>query len=223
MTDLKLAEPVQVMIIDDHPTVREGLRLHLSSQPNMEVCGEAATISEALEKIELRKPDVVILDLALKEGDGVQLLKELKRRFSDVQIVVHSMHEETLYAERCLKAGASGYVNKQEEPTVVLTAIRTVLDGDIHLSSKMKAHFLTRTLGGRVRPDTDPVADLTDRQLQVFRKIGEGLTATQIAKELQLSVHTVESHREHIKRKLGATSVPDLTRRAVQWVLENCR
>jgi DNA-binding NarL/FixJ family response regulator len=223
MGNLIAARPIRVMIVDDHPTVREGLGMHLSAQENMVVCAEAVSSCEAMEKVGPSRPDVVIVDLALKSGDGIDLIREIKQRHPEIQVVVHSMHEETLYAERCLKAGATGYVNKQEDAATVLAAIRTVLDGDVFLSERMKERYFSRSVGNRKRPDMDPIADLTDRQLQVFKLIGEGLRTAEIAERLNLSVHTIESHREHIKRKLGVKSMPELSRRAVQWVLEDCR
>ncbi|TWT90345.1 Oxygen regulatory protein NreC [Pseudobythopirellula maris] len=207
---------ISVMIVDDHPTVREGLARRIASQSDMSVCGEAADCVAALERYAQMRPDVVIVDLALKEGSGLDLIKDLHARHHNVRAVVHSMYDESFYADRALRAGAVGYVNKEADPDVVTDAIRVVMAGRVYLSETMTRQMLGRSCG-KGDPFADPVATLTDRQLQIFRMIGEGSGTRQIAEQLHLSVHTVETHRENIKRKLGIASSGELARRAVLW------
>lgn len=206
---------IRVLVVDDHPTVREGLVHRISAQADMEVCGEAADVREALSLVRELCPDVAIVDIALRGSDGLELVKTLKARNTGVRAVVHSMYEENVYAERCLRAGAMGYVSKEANPADVVAAIRSVLAGKVYLSESMTHRVLGRAAGDG--GTADPVDSLTDRQLEIFRLFGQGKTATQIANELHLSVHTVESHRENIKRKLGVENVSELTRMAVLW------
>lgn len=209
-------KPVRVMIVDDHPTLREGLGSCVESQPDMTVCGEAADVDEALHKLPDCAPHVVIVDIALKKSDGLELVKSLRVRHKRVRILVHSMYEESVYADRCLHAGALGYVNKEAEPTEVIRAVRTVHRGQVYLSTAMTSNVLGRAFRGEAET-IDPIETLTDRQLEIFRLTGQGLTASQIAKRLHISVHTVETHRENIKRKLDASTAGELTRLAVLW------
>jgi DNA-binding NarL/FixJ family response regulator len=165
------------------------------------------------------QPDVVIVDIALKTSDGLELIKAIKAHHKRVRALVHSMYEESLYADRCLRAGAMGYVNKEANPDEVIKAVREILAGRVYLSPAMTSTILGRTVGG-VEPQSDPIETLTDRQLEVFRLIGGGQSAQQIAKRLHISVHTVETHRANIKRKLNIDTVSELTRRAVLWIAE---
>ena len=185
----------------------------------MAVCGQAADVDEALTKIRELNPDVVIVDIALKSSDGLELIAALKSRHKHTRALVHSMYEESLYADRCLRAGAMGYVNKEANPDQVIMAIREVLAGRVYLSPAMTSKFLGRAVGGS-EPQLDPIDTLTNRQLEIFRLIGEGKSTSQIAEQLHISVHTVETHRENIKRKLNASNASELSRQAVQWVLE---
>lgn len=210
----------RVMIVDDHPTVREGLAFRVGAQPDMMVCGEASDVGEALQKVRDFNPDVMIVDIALKNSDGLELIKCIRSQHSGIRTVVHSMYDENIYADRCLRAGAMGYVNKEDDPNEVISAIRDVLAGYVHLSAAMTRQVLGRSVHGR-ESECDPVKTLTDRQLEVFRLIGKGRTASQIAADLYISVHTVETHRENIKRKLNAHTVSELTRHAVLWTAEN--
>jgi len=207
----------RIMIVDDHPALCEGLDHRISSQEDMTVCGQAADVDEALQKIRLLNPDVAIVDIALKSSDGLELVKLLKSTQKHVRTLVHSMFEEVLYADRCLHAGAMGYVNKGAHPDDVIQAIREILAGRVYLSPKMTSEVLGRTVTGAA-PHADPVDSLTDRQLEIFRLVGNGLSVSEIAERLHISVHTVETHRENIKRKLNVTSVSELTRRAALWV-----
>jgi DNA-binding NarL/FixJ family response regulator len=217
---LPVAKPARVFIVDDHPLVREGLTALFAGQPDLEVCGEADDLAPALDLVKAKKPDVVVVDVSLKSGSGIDLIKQLKARDADCKILVSSMYDESLYAERALRAGAMGYINKQEMPQKVLDAVRQVLDGKMYLSPAMTDRMLHRAVR---RDDTpaSPVSALSDRELEIFQLVGRGQTTRQIANALHLSVKTVESHRENIKTKLNLTNSAELVRQAVQWVLGN--
>lgn len=207
----------RIMIVDDHPALCEGLGHRISAQADLAVCGQAADVDEALAKIRELRPDVVIVDIALKTSDGLELIKAIKTRHRTIRTLVHSMYEESLYADRCLHAGAMGYVNKEANPDDVIKAVREILAGRVYLSPTMTSTVLSRSVRGSA-PQAEPIETLTDRQLEVFRLIGSGLSAQQIAKRLHISVHTVETHRENIKRKLNVDTISELTRRAVLWL-----
>ena len=210
----------RILIVDDHPALCEGLSHRISAQPGLSVCGQAANMDDALKKIRELQPDVAIVDIALKDSDGLELIKAIKSRYHGVRTLVHSMYDESLYADRCLHSGAMGYVNKGADPDEVIQALREILVGRVYLSAEMTSEILGRT-ARHLQPQTDPVESLTDRQLQIFRLLGDGQTAQQIAKRLHISVHTVETHRENIKHKLNVHTVSELTRRAVLWVKDN--
>lgn len=206
-----------VMIVDDHPALCEGLRHRIAAQPDFTVCGQAADVEEALRMILDVSPDLVIVDIALKNSDGLELVKALRVRHPRVRTLVHSMYDEALYANRCLRAGAMGYVNKAADPDEVIQAIREILAGRVYLRRTMTSTVLGRTVSNDV-PQADPIDMLTDRQLEIFRLIGNGVTVQQIAERQFISVHTVETHRENIKRKLSVGTLSELNRRAVLWV-----
>jgi len=216
MTTSTLTKPIQVIIVDDHPTVREGLAYRIGSQADMKVCCEAADVDEALREIARCKPDIAIVDIALKESDGLELIKAIRDRHGKIKSLVHSMYDERIYADRCLYAGAMGYVNKEADPREVIEAIRKVVSGQVHVSPEMAGAILSRRVGGN---DTliDPIEKLTNRQMEVLRMIGGGKSAAEIGQRLHISRHTVESHRENIKRKLNIGSISELTRFAVLW------
>ena len=209
-------ESVRVLIVDDHPTVREGLSHRVNAQHDMSVCGEAADVADALQQIKVCQPDVVIVDIALKESDGLELIKAIKARHKQVRALVHSMYDEAVYAQRCLSAGALGYVNKEAAADDVIQAIRNVYQGRVHVSERVASEILGRAAGGAPSGE-DPISTLTDRQLEIFRLIGQGKSAAHIAGQLHISVHTVETHRENIKRKLKVETVSELTRLAALW------
>jgi DNA-binding NarL/FixJ family response regulator len=223
-TDLTVAaEKARILIVDDHPLVRAGLRALIGGESDLEVCGEAEGIAQTLTLAQATGPRVVIIDLSLSDGSGLELIKRLHRRHPELLILVCSMHEESLFAERALRAGARGYVNKHEATDRVVEAIRQVLSGGVYLSPTMTQRLLLGVTGGTGSARTDdwpPLADLSDRELEVFGLIGAGLGTTQIAERLCLSVKTVETHREKLKRKLNLVSGAELARRAVQWQLE---
>jgi len=219
----------RILIVDDHPLIREGVAAMLGRQSDLEVCGEASDVNEAIAQVTLLNPDLVILDISLKAGTGLDVIKQLrpaqrdggKNSSAGVKILVHSAHDDSLYAERDLQAGAMGYINKQEAPEQLITAVRRVLSGKIYVSPQIAERLLDRAIGHRSRPVVDGVESLSDRELQVFQLIGEAVASGKIAAKLFISVHTVETHRENIKKKLGLKTGPELSQRAVRWVLEN--
>ena len=207
-----------ILIVDDHPMLRRGLAALIESEPDLAVCAEAATCGAALEAIRERQPDLVIVDLALDGSDGLDLVKDMKTRHPKIPALVLSMQDEAVYAARSLRAGARGYVTKQELADTVLAAIRRLLDGETFMSDKLKARLAAKYVSGRTLETDSPLGALSDRELQVFRLIGQGRSTRQIAKRLQLSIKTIESHREHIKQKLTVESAAELAHRATQWV-----
>jgi DNA-binding NarL/FixJ family response regulator len=213
------SQKYRVLLVDDHPVVRRGLAEVISREPDLEACGEASDVLEAIRETERTNPDVVVVDLTLKTGHGLELIEKLKSRDPRIKTLVSSMHDETLFAERVLRAGAMGYVSKQEPPEMLVAAIRQVLRGELYLSPRMTSRLLHRVVGG-VPSHEDPVQDLSNREIEVYEMIGQGLTIQQIATRLHLSPKTVETHREKIKQKLNLKSSGELNRRAVQWVLE---
>jgi DNA-binding NarL/FixJ family response regulator len=212
----------RVLIVDDHPAVREALALRIGRQPDLEVCGEAADPGEALRLVVEARPNVAAVDVSLKSGNGIDLIKRIRDRAARVRMVVWSMHSESLYAERALRAGAMGYVNKDQATDTIVEAIRRVLDGKIWLSPPMTERMLQRTVGaGRLRVTQSPVDDLSDRELEAFQLIGRGRTTEQIATEMHVSPKTVETFRARIKDKIGLSNVSELVRYATQWSIEN--
>ena len=208
----------RILIVDDHPLVREGLAARISAQPDLEVCGEASTIEEALALIRTADPDLVIADLALKEGNGLDLIKQTSTSRPGLKILVVSAYGESLFAERALRSGARGYINKQELPGAVIEAIRAVLRDELYLSAEMARRLAGQALGES--PSPQDVRTLSNRELQVFELIGRGHSTREIAQQLQRSVHTIESHREKIRAKLNLRSGSELTQQAVRWILE---
>ncbi|MFW6033040.1 MAG: response regulator transcription factor, partial [Phycisphaeraceae bacterium] len=185
---------IRVIIVDDHPIVRHGLGQLIQTTNDMEVCGEAATASEALQVIREEEPDVAVIDISLEGGNGLELIKQIKAQGSDMKMLVSSMHDEMLYAERSLRAGAMGYINKIEGTERIIEAIRQILSGRIYLSGNMTERVLQRMMRGEAEPTVSPVEYLSDRELEVFEMIGQGLTTRQIAKKLHLSPKTIETH-----------------------------
>jgi DNA-binding NarL/FixJ family response regulator len=212
----------RVLIVDDHPAVREALALRIGRQRDLEVCGEAADVGEALRLIAESEPDVAVVDISLKTGNGIDLIKRVKARNEHVHILVWSMHSEALFAERALRAGALGYLNKDQATDRIVEAIRWVLAGKVYLSQAMTERMLQRAVGGgREEVIRSPLDVLADRELEVFRLIGQGVKTVEIAERLHLSVKTVETYRDRIRRKLDLSGGTKLTHYATQWVLEN--
>lgn len=207
-----------VLIVDDHPIVRRGLAQVIEAEKDLAVCGEAADPDEALEIAREQQPHVAVVDIGLARGDGLELVRELRTHLPAVKALVLSLHDEAVYAERALRAGARGYIMKEAGGDEVVEAIRRVLSGDFYLSERMNARFLNRFASGGPAAGAKPVDALTDRELQVFRLIGRGRGTRDIAKELDLSVKTIETYRERIKRKLGLRNAVELVQRAVLWL-----
>ncbi len=207
----------RILLVDDHPVVRQGLRAILSQEPDLEVCGEAESASDALRAIEQCRPDVAIVDLSLKESSGLELIKDIRVRHARLLVLVLSMRDEAFYAERVLRAGARGYVVKEEGGQVVVEAIRKILKGQIYLSDPIASKMIGSFVGG-ASPGTPPIQTLTDRELQVFELIGRGIPTREIAAKLHLSVKTIDAHRENIKRKLRVDSATELLKHAIEWL-----
>ena len=208
----------RVLLVDDHPILRRGLAELINQEADMMVCGEAEDSPRAFEAISTLGPDVAVVDISLKGSNGIELIKNVKARYPDLPILVLSMHDESLYAERALRAGGLGYIMKEEAIEQVLVAIRRVLTGEIFLSDKMKSKMLQQLANGRSKTLVSPIEHLTDRELEVFRLIGEGRSTRQIAGELHLSVRTVEAYREYIKGKLNLKNSTELVQHAFHWV-----
>jgi DNA-binding NarL/FixJ family response regulator len=212
----------KILIVDDHPAVREALASRISRQPDLEVCGEAVDMGEALRLIAETQPDVAVVDISLKTGSGIDLIKRIKDRNDSVRTLVWSMHSESLYAERALRAGALGYINKDQATDKIIDAVRRVLDGKVYLSDAMAEKMLHRAVGvGRKGVTAAPLDVLADRELEVFRLIGQGVKTAEIAERLHLSVKTVETYRDRIRQKLDLSDGTELAHYATQWVLEN--
>jgi DNA-binding NarL/FixJ family response regulator len=207
----------RIFIVDDHPIVREGLSLMMNREPDMLVCGEAEEAARALQAITATKPDFVIVDISLSGPDGLDLLKSIRVRYPSLPVLVLSMHDECIYAERALRAGANGYIMKQEATERVLVAVRQILTKKVYVSDRIANRMLQQYVKGSVNEKNSPIAGLSDRELEVFRLIGEGHGTRTIADELHLSVKTVESYQAHIKEKLSLKNGRELVQRAIQW------
>src|ERR1051325_148529 len=208
----------RVFVVDDHPIVRQGLEAQSATQPALTMCGEAEDIADAVTRIGQAKPDLVIVDISLKNGNGIDLVKRLKAKTPSLRILVWSMYPDNLYAERALRAGAQGYVNKGVDAGKIMEAIHAVLAGRTYLSPDMSAKLLGRITGGEL--DGPAYIDrLTDRELEAFDHLGHGLTTQQIAVKMHVSPKTVETYRARIKEKLGLANATELVQHAVQWVM----
>lgn len=222
MTNLVLDRPAQtakktVLVVDDHPLMRQGLALLINQQQDIEVCGEAEEAHAAMQAIARRRPDIMILDISLNGPDGLELLKTIRAVEPDLPVLILSMHDEAIYAERALRARANGYIMKQEATEKVLVAVRRILNGEIYLSERLSSKLLQQYVGGVPSMMQSRIAALSDRELEVFRQIGEGRATREIAEELHLSVKTVETYQAHIKEKLGLRSGRELILHAIQW------
>ena len=208
----------RILIVDDHPLVRTGFAQLIGDCPDLEVCCEAADMAEALRLIDSNPPDLAIIDLSLAGGSGLDLIERVKSRNPNILMLVASMHDEALYAERVLAAGARGYINKQEAQESIIRAIRQVLAGKVYLSEAMTDRLLSGLVD--VRDEKRDIERLSNRELQVFELIGQGVPVSQIATQLNLSIKTIETHQAHIKKKLGLGSAHELTQRAIRWVMD---
>ena len=206
-----------VFLVDDHPLVREWLTNLINQQPDLRVSGEAESGPQALAAIPALKPDVAIVDIALKDSSGIELIKDLKQCFPRVSVLVLSMHEESHYAERALRAGAKGYIMKRETTRMVITAIRQVLNGKLYVSESIAAAMAAQFVEGKTLANLSPVEQLSDRELEVFELLGQGRGTRQIAEMLRVSVKTVQAYCARIKEKLSLRSATELRREAIRW------
>ncbi len=211
---------LKVFLVDDHPIVRQGLAQMINREPDLTVCGEAQEAASALQEISTERPDILIVDISLVGPDGLELVKNIRLRYSSLPVLILSMHDESIYAERALRAGANGYIMKHEAAERVLVAIRQVLNREIYVSERVASRMLHHYISGSPAAGQSPLADLSDRELEVFRLIGEGHSTRAIAEELHLSVKTVESHQAHIKDKLSLKNGRELVQHAIQWAMK---
>jgi DNA-binding NarL/FixJ family response regulator len=207
----------QVLIVDDHPVVRDGLTTIINHERDINVCGEADDANQALKAVTELKPDVVIVDISLKSSDGIELTKSIKARHPKLSIIVLSIHDESIYAERALLAGAKAYLMKDAVSENIVKAIRTVLGGEIYVSNTISKKFLHKIAGDKAGTTKASIENLSDREFEVFRLIGKGHKASQIAKNLHLSVKTVETYRGRLKEKLNLDSATELLQYAIKW------
>jgi DNA-binding NarL/FixJ family response regulator len=212
-----LGRKIKVFVVDDHPIVRQGLALLINREQDLVVCGEAEDAQSAMQSVNAVRPDIMVVDISLSGPDGLDLLKDVRMRHPDLPVLILSMHDESIYAERALRAGAQGYIMKQEATEKVLVALRRILSHEIYVSERIANRMLQRYIGSPSSERASSVADLTDRELEVFRLIGEGHSTRQIAEELHISVKTVESYQAHIKEKLSLRTARELVQHAIQW------
>ncbi len=210
----------RVLVVDDHPIVRQGLSLMINREPDLVVCGEAEEAMGAMHVLTSSHPDVMIVDISLTGPDGIDLLKNIRISHPTLPVLILSMHDEMVYAERALRAGANGYIMKQEATENVLIALRRLLSGEIYVSTRIANQMLKHYITGSGSLRNSSIADLSDRELEVFRLIGEGHGTRQIAEELHISIKTVESYQAHIKEKLSLRSARELMQRAIQWNMD---
>jgi len=208
----------RILLVDDHPLVREWLTTLINQQADLTVCGEAEDAPHALQAIELLRPDAAVIDITLASGSGIELIKDIRHSTPDVAIVVLSMHDEALYAERALRAGARGYVTKRQTTKKVVAAIRTVLEGGVFVSETFAASMAEKLVAGRRSSGETPVADLSDRELEVFEMLARGMETRHIAESLKISMKTVQVYCARIKEKLGLRTANELLREAVRWL-----
>jgi DNA-binding NarL/FixJ family response regulator len=214
-----LAKKSRVLLIDDHPIVRQGLALLIDREPDLSVCGEAEGSHTAFHAVATLHPDIVVLDISLSGPDGLDVLKEIRTKTQNLPVLILSMHDESIYAERAMRAGANGYIMKQEATDKVLVAIRRILQGEVYLSERLTNTMLQQFVRGASPVKSSPLVNLTDRELEVFRLIGEGHATRQIADQLHLSVKTIESYQAHIKEKLALRNARELVQHAIEWTM----
>jgi DNA-binding NarL/FixJ family response regulator len=205
-----------VFVVDDHPLLRQGLALMINREPDLTVCGEAEEAQAAMRAIAVKQPDILIADISLNGPDGLDLLKSLRTLYPDLPVLILSMHDESIYAERALRARANGYIMKQEATEKVLIAVRRILSGEIYLSDRMANKLLHQYISGTAVDMRSRLSTLSDRELEVFRLIGEARSTRQIAEKLHLSIKTVETYQAHIKDKLSLRSGRELVQHAIQ-------
>lgn len=208
----------RIFIVDDHPIVRKGLGQLINQEEDLVICGEAENAEAALELLKKVKPDLAIVDISLRGIDGIELTKLIRARFDNIPVLVVSMHDESLFAERALKVGARGYIMKQEAIEKMMEAIRKVLRGELYVSERVSANIVKRFVDGKAEGISSPEELLSDRELEVFHLIGQGFATRQIADQLHVSVKTVETYRANIKEKLNLKNATELIKHAVHWI-----
>src|SRR5690625_1267157 len=208
----------KIFLVEDHPLVRTGIAQMINKEPDMQICGEAGDAPNALKGIDASQPDLVTVDISLQGYNGIELIKNIRSLYPELQMLVLSMHDEGVYAQRALRAGALAYVMKQEDPEKIVFAIRRILKGDIYVSEKVGVQMLHQIVSGGTNPHASPVDRLSDRELEVTQLIGIGKTTREIAADLNISIKTVESHRANIKDKIALRNGSELIRFCVQWV-----
>ena len=211
----------KVLLVDDHACVREGIAELINHQDDLVVCAEAETAQDALSEIAANRPDIAVVDISLEGRNGLELVKDIHSQFPQLPTLVLSMHDESLYAERALQAGARGYITKRQSKLNLLAGIRQVLNGQHYVSEKISARLLDRVAQSKNVPSTPAVTSLSDRELEVFEMIGQGCSTHEVAGKLHLSPKTVATHRENIKKKLNLRNAPELVRHAVLWAKEH--
>ena len=224
--DSRLLAPqraARVAIIDDHPLIRAAVASLIACEPRFEVCGEADDVASGVSLIRAAAPDLAIIDIALRRGSGIDLIRQIKAEKLLVRMLVLSMYDESLFAERALRAGAAGYINKQEVGRSIIAALTAVLNGKMYVSEELSSRLMTQAVAGRVATDANPVGVLSDRELHVFTLIGGGATLSEIAASLHVSVKTVNTYRQRIKDKLGLKSSAELSREAMHWTIDDAK
>jgi DNA-binding NarL/FixJ family response regulator len=216
--DRKIENKTQILIVDDHPIVRQGLAALINHENDLAVCGQAEDSQQALRAIRELTPNMALVDISLKETSGLELIKNIHARHPNLPVLALSMHDETVYAERALRAGAMGYIMKQEATENVILAIRKILGGELYLSVRMTSRMVRKLVGGQTETLGSPLESLTDRELEVFHLIGQGCGTRQISERLHLSVKTIETYQAHIKAKLNLANAGELLQYAIQWV-----
>jgi len=209
----------KVFIVDDHPIVRQGLIQLINQESDFVICGDVGDISSAMKDIAKKRPDIVLIDIALGQANGIRLIEDIAREFPEILMIALSMHDESVYGERCLKAGARGYLMKQEEPENVITALKKVISGEVYISENLRDMFLNKFINKKGQTPNTSISSLSNRELEVFQLFGQGLKTQQIASELNLSVKTIETHVEHIKRKMNFNNLHELTTHAIRWAV----
>jgi DNA-binding NarL/FixJ family response regulator len=212
-----MAQKIKILLVDDHPLVREWLTNLLKQQPDFQVCGEAGDAPEALRLIGATQPDITIVDISLASGSGIELIKDIRASHAQVAVVVLSMHDELLYAERALRAGAGGYIMKSEATQKVIEAIRAVLRGEIYVSPKVASLMPQKFVGGKTGRTSFPIEQLSDRELEVFQLLGAGYSTRQISEHLHVGFKTVQGYSARIKEKLNLSNINELMREAIRW------
>ena len=217
-SEAEIEDKPRILIVDDHPIVRQGLAELINHESDLAVCGQAEDSHGAIKAIKELNPTMAIIDISLKKTSGLELTKDIHSQYPDLPVLVLSMHDETLYAERALRAGAMGYIMKQEATENVIAAVRRILGGEIYVSDRMAARMVRKLVAGQTETNTSQIDSLSDRELEVFRLIGKGHGTRQISERLHLSVKTIETYRAHIKEKLNLVDAAELLQHAIQWV-----